>query len=56
MGAGSSLGGGPWANSRTLWRSRVPSSPRLLPTMSLVNMPWTSTPAALSWLAMKLEP
>ncbi len=43
----SSLDDGPWANSRTLVVSRVPSSALLLPTMSLVNIPSTLTPWAL---------
>ena len=36
--------------------SRVPSSAVLVPTMSLLNMPWTSAPAAFICLAMKSDP
>jgi hypothetical protein len=34
----------------------VPSSAVLLPTMSLLIMPWTSTPAAFICFAMKSDP
>ena len=34
----------------------VPSNAWLAPTMSLLNMPWTSLPAAFICAAMKVEP
>lgn len=48
--------GTPSANSRTVYGSRVPSSARELPTMSLVNMAWTFVPAALKLSARYADP
>ena len=47
----------PSTNSRTVCGSgRVPSQAWLAPTMSLLNMPCTSLPAAAICAAMKAEP
>jgi hypothetical protein len=54
--SGVSAVGTPSANRRTVRGSRVPSSAVLEPTMSLVNMAWTSAPAALNWAAMYRAP
>jgi hypothetical protein len=50
--AGVSAVGTPSTNSRTVYGSGgVPSWASPVPMMSLLNMPWTSAPAALSCLA-----
>jgi hypothetical protein len=54
--SGVSSVGTPSANSRMLCGSRVPSSAVELPTMSLVNIAWTSVPASLNTCAMWVEP
>ena len=54
--AGVSEVGTPSAKRRTVRRSRLPSSSVLLPTMSLVIMPWTLTLAVLIASAMWAEP
>jgi hypothetical protein len=48
--------GTPSENRRTVNGSRRPLSLVELPTMSLVNMPSTSMPAALACWAKKVEP
>ena len=53
---GVSLVGTPSAKSRTLNGSRVPWSETELPTMSLVNIPATSTPFCLACSAKCVEP
>ena len=53
---GVSVVGTPSANSLTWWASRVPSSAVELPMMSLLNMPWTSVPAAFICWAMNSDP
>lgn len=51
-----SVDGMPWANRRMLFGSRNPLSPLGLPTISFVNIPCTSAPAAAICWAKNEDP